>query len=66
MFALVATPLLYGLSVAILQAINFSGGYGEGRILLALSLFLAVAIGRFIFKSNGPKQAKESNGPGSN
>lgn len=50
-FALIATPFLYGIGAALLQAANISAGYGEGRILLAFSFFFAAAVGRLIFGS---------------
>ncbi|MEF8770621.1 hypothetical protein [Candidatus Accumulibacter contiguus] len=45
-FALIATPFLYGIGVALLQVVNISAGYGEGRILLAFSFFFAAAVGQ--------------------
>ena len=48
-FALIATPFLYGIGAALLQAANISAGYGEGRILLAFLFFFAAAVGRLIF-----------------
>lgn len=52
-FALVATPFLYGAGVSIASALGISEGYSEGRIILALSFFAGLSIGLRVF--NTPK-----------
>ena len=61
LFALVATPLLYGLGAAAIEASGYPAGYGEGRVLLALSFFAAFAAGQFFFR--GPKTAHPEQEP---
>lgn len=55
-FALITTPIIYALGVVFFQAFNVPADYGEGRILLAFSFFLAIAIGRLIFKSDNESE----------
>jgi hypothetical protein len=50
LLALVATPFLYGLGAAAIEASGYRAGYGEGRVLLALSFFVAFAVGQFFFR----------------
>lgn len=54
--ALVATPFLYGLGAAAIEASGYRAGYGEGRVLLALSFFVAFSAGQFFFRA--PKNAR--------
>ena len=54
--ALVATPFLYGLGAAAIEASGYRAGYGEGRLLLALSFFAAFAAGQFFLRA--PKNAR--------
>jgi hypothetical protein len=52
LLALVATPFLYGLGAAAIEASGYRAGYGEGRVLLALSFFAAFAVGQFFFRAS--------------
>ena len=53
--ALVATPFLYGLGAAAIEASGYRAGYGEGRVLLALSFLAACLAGQYFFRA--PKNA---------
>ena len=59
--ALVATPFLYGLGVAAIEASGYRAGYGEGRVLLALSFFATFAAGQIFFRA--PKHTRTEQAP---
>lgn len=50
-FAAIATPFLYGVGAAIIQATKISASFAAGKALFGISFSLAYAAGLFIFRT---------------
>jgi hypothetical protein len=54
--ALICTPFVYALGAALLEALNYSGSFLDGRLLLAVSFFLSFSVAQFFFRDNQPRE----------
>lgn len=57
--ALICTPFVYALGAALLEALNYSGSFLDGRLLLAVSFFFSFSVAQFFFRDN---QSREKGG----
>jgi len=50
LLALVVTPIIYGLGAAVIDASWYRSTYGDGRLLLAISFFVAFSVAKVVVR----------------
>lgn len=54
--SLICTPFVYIFGAYLLEAINYSGSFLDGRLLFAISFFLSFSVAQFFFRTIQPRK----------
>jgi hypothetical protein len=50
LLVLVATPIIYGLGATVMDVSGYRGNYGDGRLLFAISFFVAFSMAKVVVR----------------